>query len=54
MCLKISIKIKVSYLDSMPKDLVRVFSPTIYELEAGSAREAEQEAVERYKQERHT
>jgi hypothetical protein len=34
----------------MPKYLVRVFEPTIYEIEAGSAQEAE-EAIGRYKEE---
>jgi hypothetical protein len=35
----------------MPKYLVRVFSPTVYELEAESGQVAKQKAVERYKKE---
>jgi hypothetical protein len=38
----------------MPKYIVRVFSPIIYEIEAGSEKEAEQEAVKRYKKEEDT
>jgi hypothetical protein len=38
----------------MPKYLVRVFDPTIYEIEAGSEQEAVQEAIERYKKEEDT
>lgn len=35
----------------MPKYLVRVYEPTVYEIEAGSEEEAVREAVKRYKKE---
>jgi hypothetical protein len=38
----------------MPKYIVRVFSPIIYEIEAQSEQDAQQEAVERYKKEEDT
>jgi hypothetical protein len=41
-------------VDLMPKYLVRVLEPIIYEIDAGSAQEAEQEAVQRYKKEEDT
>jgi hypothetical protein len=38
----------------MPKYVVRVCNPTIYEIEAPSEEDAQQEAVERYKKEEDT
>jgi hypothetical protein len=38
-------------VDRMPKYLVRVYEPTVYEIEAGSEEEAVREAVKRYKKE---
>ena len=38
----------------MPKYLVRAFEPIVYEIEADSAQEAAQEAIERYKKEEET
>jgi hypothetical protein len=38
----------------MPKYVVRVCDPTIYEIEAQSEQDAQQEAVERYKKEEDT
>jgi hypothetical protein len=35
----------------MPKYLVRVYEPTVYEIEARSKKEAEEEAIGRYKEE---
>jgi hypothetical protein len=35
-------------VDPMPKYLVRVFEPTIFEIDASSAQEAKQEALKRY------